>query len=183
MKGPFENHFDAETLADLANRLARQRTSRRPRRDPQIVEAAQAAAEIRRKSVPEREGGRVGVADDIERQHRHRCGTGPRLRAGRRRLHASVQRVELGTQRGGRLVPIVGMLREQRVDDALQLRRMVRRQLPHRHMRLELDGRAERAPRQDVERTGAGGHLIEHRAKGKEIAPVVDRGGSRQLLG
>ena len=83
----------------------------------------------------------------------------------------------------GRLVPIVGMLREQRVDDALQLRGMVRRQLPHRHMRLELDGRAERAPRHDVERTGAGGHLIEHGAKGKEIAPVVDRGVSANCSG
>ena len=58
------------------------------------------------------------------------------------RLDAPAQRVELGAQRAGRLVTIVGMLREQRVDDALELHRMMRRQLPHRHVRLELDRRA-----------------------------------------
>ena len=81
--------------------------------------------------------------DVVERQY----GDG---RRGRRRgpgpdhAGAALQRVELGAQRRRRLVAVVGVLGEQRVDDPFELNRMVRRELADGHVRLRADGRGQR---------------------------------------
>ena len=125
LHGAFDHQVDAEPTGDLADRPSRERLRRGSRRDPQVVDAAQAAAEIDREAVPERDGVFVSEANDIERQHRHRCGAEPRIRTGRGGLRAALHRVDVGPQRGGRQIPILGALGQQRVDDAFELWRMV----------------------------------------------------------
>ena len=180
MKRAFKDHVDAKASANLPNGLARQRARRCPWGDSQIAQVSQAAAEIHCQSVPERDGVRVGRADDVKRQERD----GGRAARGfdARWLVASTQLVEILTQRAGRLVSIARALGQQRVDDAFQVSGVMGRQASDGQMGLTLDRCGECGPRLDVERAGAGRHLIQHRSKRKKIAPVIDRGVPRQLL-
>jgi hypothetical protein len=81
------------------------------------------------------------------------------------RLHRHTQPFEVFGEHVRRLVAIVRALGEQPVDDVLELNRVVRRELPHGHMRLFADRRDERAPRQDVKGPGARGHLVQNDAE------------------
>src|SRR4029450_5209020 len=93
-----------------------------------LLSAARATVAIYTEPVPKVFAVWCRRSHDIERQHRHRRRVRVALKCGGVRRGATVgsQHFDVGVERPGRLVAIVGAFGEQSVEDSPELSRMLR---------------------------------------------------------
>ena len=182
LDGPLEHQSRAERTTHVAGALSGQRRRRGVRCQTHGGHRAQRGTEIVCQAIAKVLDLGIAVTDDDERQHRNRCHWRIARVRDVGRNHDGTDGVEFRLDRACGLVAVVRLLGQQPVDDALEGQGLLRRQAAHRDVRLVLNRRDQRAPRLDVERARSGRHLIQHGAKRKEVAPVVDRRTVHQTL-
>ena len=97
------------------------------------------------------------------------------------RFHLTLQPLQIGAHIGSVLVTQVAIFFQSFIDNAFQFAGQVRIQPHRRHWRLVQDGFEQQRSRVPAERQRACRHLVQHRAKRKQIGARIERLAARLL--